>query len=91
MKLGHVNQFSDLLKIEEEFLLDQIELDKGLDKNNLLKENIFLTFLSLITKIPLIIVGNSGTGKSLGIQLIYKSMRGKYSKNKFFQNFPQII
>ena len=88
--------FSDLLKIEEEFLLDQIELDKGIGKNQLLKENIFLLFLAVVTKIPLIIVGKPGTGKSLSAQLIYNSMRGKYSKPKedkktsFFVNYPQI-
>jgi len=89
-------KFSELLKIEEDFLLDQIELDKGIGKNQLLKENLFLLFISVITKIPLIIVGKPGTGKSLSVQLIYNSMRGKYSKPKngkesFFVNYPQII
>ena len=83
--------FSDFLRIEQDYLIDQIELDKGIDKNTLLKENIFLLFLSVITNIPLIIIGKPGTGKNLSTQLIYKSMRGKYSKNKFFQQFPQII
>ena len=73
-------KFSELLKIEEEFLLDQIELDKGIGKNQLLKENLFLLFLAVVTKIPLIIVGKPGTGKSLSAQLIYNSMKGKYSK-----------
>jgi len=87
--------FSDLLKIEEEFLLEQIELDKGIGKNQLLKENIFLLFLAVVTKIPLIIVGKPGTGKSLSAQLIYNSMKGKYSKPKygkksFFTHYPQI-
>ena len=86
-----INQFSDLLRIEEEFLLNLIELDKGIGKNNFLKENIFLLFLSVITKIPLIIIGKPGTGKSLSAKLIYKSMKGKYSKEKFFRKFPQII
>jgi len=86
-----INNFSDFLKIEQDYLIDQIELDKGIGKNALLKENIFLLFLSVITSIPLIIIGKPGTGKSLSAQLIYKSMRGKYSKNKFFQQFPQII
>ena len=36
------SQISDLLRIEEEFLLDQIELDEGIGKNQLLKENLFL-------------------------------------------------
>ena len=88
-------QFSDLLKLEEEFLLKQIEKDKGIGENQLLKENLFLLFLAVVTKIPLIIVGKPGTGKSLSSQLIYNSMRGKYSKPKdgkasFFSNYPQI-
>ena len=60
-------------------------------QNTLLKENVFLLFLSLNSNIPLIIIGKPGTGKSLSANLICKSMKGKYSKNKFFQFFPEII
>ena len=84
-------QFSDFLKIEEEFLLKQVELDKGIGENELLKENLFLIFLAVVTKIPVIIVGKPGTGKSLSAQLIFNSMRGEYSKNEFFRNYPPII
>ena len=91
LKEQNLNHFSDLLKIEEDFILDKIELNKDIGKNNLLKEIIFLTFLSVLTKIPLIIVGKPGTGKTLGSQLLYNSMRGIYSKDKFFKKFPQII
>ena len=87
----YINDFSDFLKIEEEYVLNQIELDEGIGKNTLLKENVFLLFLSVNTNIPFIIIGKPGSGKSLSAQLINKSMRGKYSKNKFFQQFPQII
>ena len=86
-----IRYFSGFLRIEQDYLVDQIELDKGIGKNSLLKENIFLLFLSLITNIPLIIICKTGIGKSLSPQLIHKSMRGKYSKNKFFKQFPQII
>ena len=86
-----IKQFSDFLRIEQDFLIDQIELDKGIGKNDLLKENVFLLFLSVTTNIPLIIIGKPGTGKSLSAKLIYKSMRGKYSKNAYFRNYPQII
>ena len=91
LKQEPITYFSDFLRIEEDFLLDKIELDKGIGKNNLLRENTFLLFLAVITNIPLIIVGKPGTGKSLSAQLIYKAMKGKYSKNKFFQKFPKII
>ena len=89
--IEEIYKFSDFLKIELDFLIEQIELDKGIGKNTLLKENVFLLFLSVLTNIPLIIIGKPGTGKSLSAQLIYKSMKGKYSKNEFFRNFPQII
>ena len=86
-----ITSFSDFLKIEQNYLINQVELDKGIGKNSLLKENLFLLFVSVITNIPLIIIGKPGSGKSLSAQLIIKSMKGKYSSNKFFQLFPEII
>ena len=65
-----IEYFSQILELEEDFLLDQIGPDKGIGKNKLLKENVFLLFLSVCTKIPLIIVGKPGTGKSLSSKLI---------------------
>ena len=86
-----IKQFSDFIKIEQDYLIEQIDLDKGIGKNSLLKENVFLLFVSVITNIPLIIIGKPGTGKSLSAQLICKSMRGKYSKkNSFFHEFKKI-
>ena len=90
LKEQNINQFSDFLKPEEDFILDKTELNKDIGKNNLLKEIIFLSFISVLTKLPLIIIGKPGSGKSLSTQLIFNSMRGKYSKDKFFQKFPQI-
>ena len=83
--------FSDFLKVEEEYLINTIEIEKGIAKNNLLKEIIFPLFLSLNTNIPFIIIGKPGTGKSLCANLICQSMKGKNSKNKFFQLFPEVI
>ena len=91
MKKENIKYFSDFLKIEEEFLLDKIELDKDIVKNDSLKECIFLIFISVLTKIPLIITGKPGIGKSLSAELVFRSMKGKYSKEKFFTKFPQII
>ena len=48
-------------------------------------------FVSINTNIPLIVIGKPGIGKSLSSRLIFNSMRGKYSKDKFFREFPQII
>ena len=89
--ISEFDQFSQILTFEEKFLLSNIEIDKGIGTNKLLRENIFLLFVCLVTKIPLIIIGKPGSGKSLSAQLIYKSMRGKFSNEPFFQNFPIII
>ena len=83
--------FSQLLELEEEFILDKIELEKGIGNSRSLRENLFLLFVSLGTIIPLIIIGKPGSGKSLSSHLIYKSMKGKYSKNKFLESYPSII
>ena len=94
IKLNGINElkeFNQIIELEEDFVLDKIELDKGLGNNRSLKENVFLLFLSLGTTIPLIIIGKPGSGKSLSSHLIYKSMKGKYSTNKFFQFYPSII
>ena len=85
------NNFSDFIKVEQDYLINQIKLEKGIGKNTLLKENVFLSFVSVVTNIPLIIVGKPGSGKSLSAQLIKNSMKGKYSNKKFFKLFPRII
>ena len=84
-------KFSDFLKIEEDYLIKQIKPDKGIGKNTLLKENSFLLFVSIVTNIPLIIIGKPGTGKSLSVQLLIKSMKGEYSTRKFFKLYPKLI
>jgi MoxR-like ATPase len=86
-----IKYFSDFLRLEEQYLIDKIELKKGIGKNDLLKENLFLMFVAVTTQIPLIIVGKPGTGKSLSSQLICNAMKGEYSKDEFFREFSQII
>ena len=83
--------FSKILSFEQDFILNNISLSKGIGKNKSLKENIFILFIDLITNIPLIIIGKPGSSKSLSAQLIYKEMGGKYSIKDFFKFYPSII
>ena len=83
--------FSDFLKIEQDFLIQQIQPDDGIGRNTLLKENAFLLFVSILTNIPLIIIGKPGTGKSLSVQLLNKSLKGEYSNKKYFKLYPKMI
>ena len=88
---SNFSQFSDIINLEENFILERIELEKGIGLSRSLRENIFLLFVSLETNIPLIIIGKPGSGKSLSSHLIYKSMKGKYSNDDFFKLYPSII
>ena len=83
--------FYQILSLEQDFIINNISLNKGIGKNASLKENIFLLFIALATNIPLIIIGKPGSSKSLSAQLINKEMAGKYSKKDFFKLYPSII
>jgi len=90
-KIKNKIDFIDIPNEEKNFIINEIELEAGIGKNNILKENIFLMFIAINTRIPLIICGKPGCSKSLSFQLIFKSMLGQYSKSIFFRYFPSII
>ena len=83
--------FSLFFENECDYIIEEINLDKGIAKNRILKENIFLQFIAITSNIPLIIIGKPGSSKSLSFQQLKKSMRGKYSKSFFFRKYPQIL
>ena len=89
--LYNKKEFIEIFNDEKDFIIDQIELEPGIGKNNILKENIFLMFTAINTRIPLIICGKPGCSKSLSFNLIFKSMKGKYSNSLFFRYYPLII
>ena len=90
-KSDNIKNFSIFFENECEFIIDNIDLDKGIAKNRIIKENIFLQFIAITSNIPLIIIGKPGSSKTLSFQQIKKSMRGKYSKSNFFRKYPQIL
>ena len=83
--------FSIFFENECDYIIENVNLDKGIAKNRILKENIFLQFISITSNIPLIIIGKPGSSKSLSSQQLKKSMRGRLSKSNFFRKYPQIL
>ena len=74
--------------ISEQFIIDY---EKGIALNRSLKENLFTSFICIVNRIPLIIVGKPGEGKSLTIQTINQTMKGIYSKSELFKEYPQLF
>jgi MoxR-like ATPase len=56
-----------------------MEIPPGIGKNKSLKENIFVMFTCIMNKIPLIIVGKPGSSKTLAMNIVTKSLKGKLS------------
>ena len=83
----------DFLKIpnlEENFIADNVELEKGIAKNRALLENLFSLFVAINTKIPIFIIGKPGTSKTLSVQLINNAMKGNLSTNSFLRKYPKM-
>ena len=64
---------------------------KGYARNKGLKENLFCEFVCLVNKEPLIICGKPGSSKSLSIKLLLDEMKGEYSTNEYFKQYPEVI
>ena len=86
------NYFEEIPEIEQRYIVNNIEMKEGIAKNRALLENIFSLFVCINAKVPLFIVGKPGCSKSLSVQLLYKSMKGKeLSDNKLFHTLPKLI
>ena len=77
-------------KLQNE-LVQNIEFERGIAANNILKLNLFITFIGILTRIAVFLVGPPGCSKTLCMNLIKKSMQGVNSQNQFWKQYPQLI
>jgi len=93
--INEKNYFKDgFLKVplmEQNYMINNFEVPKGIAKNRNLKENIFILFICVINKIPLITLGKPGRSKTLSFKILQNSMQGQSSKSIFLRQFPKII
>ena len=89
--IGKDEKFSNILNLEENFIISQIELESGIAENRPLRDNIFMLFIAINMNIPIFIIGKPGSSKTLSVNLIDKAMQGKYSKSNFFRKYPKLI
>ena len=62
-----------------------IEKGTGIALNRALRENLFTCYTCIDNKVPLIIIGKPGTGKSLSFQILYNTLKGEYSESDMFK------
>jgi hypothetical protein len=69
VKLGS-QDFAEILRGEQMDYLDRMTLPPGTAKNQALRENVFVTLVCILTRIPVFMIGKPGCSKSLCMQLI---------------------
>lgn len=64
--------------------------EPGIAWNDSLSENVVMIVVSILTKIPIFVVGVPGSSKSLAFRVVQNNFRGKSSENDFLKMFPAI-
>ena len=85
--------FSDAFKAELKYFIRKVELPKGIACTLALKENLFAIIICTANHIPLIIVGDPGSSKTLSFNLAIANLKGLESKVAFFRRtelFPSL-
>ena len=78
--------FRTALKTELNWMIDEMELPSDIAKTEALKENIFCTVVCTMTRIPLIIVGQPGSSKTLSFKIVTSNLLGESSPKSTFRN-----
>ena len=86
-KLNNQKFFNgDFLKIpslEMDYVINSFIIPIGIAKNQALKENLFSSFFCIVNNIPLIICGKPGRSKTLCIQILQSSLKGKEGSHSY--------
>ncbi|XP_028413383.1 uncharacterized protein LOC114536257 [Dendronephthya gigantea] len=88
--VANEDEFSAIIRMEQEDYLDRMELPPGTARNAALRENVFVMLVSILNRIPVFVVGKPGCSKSLAIQLIKSNLRGEDSIDPFFKTLPHL-
>lgn len=71
-----------ILKNEQvDFIMRFKETNAKIAYNRALRENLFTVVVCILNKIPVLLIGEPGSSKSLSIKLINSNLRGKFSSN----------
>ncbi|KAL4476130.1 hypothetical protein ABPG74_009863 [Tetrahymena malaccensis] len=81
----------DKINYIQTYLINQTEVPNGIVKNSALKQNVFTLFVSIMNKIPVVLIGPPGCSKTLSLRIIIKSMKGKQSKFPLFKKLKTLM
>jgi hypothetical protein len=72
-------------------ILDSIDLDDNIARNQALKENVFMMVICIELRIPLFLVGKPGSSKSLAKTIVEDAMQhDQVAHGPLFRSFKQV-
>lgn len=84
------SEFEGTLLEEQKFYTQQMNIGPNVAMNDALRENIFMILVSILNRIPIFVVGKSGSSKSLAIEVISASLHGPTSSSQFLCSLPAV-
>jgi hypothetical protein len=89
-RLGKKGMFEAIVNNLRQKFCDNAEIEEGVAMNEALSENLFVTIVAMLNKLPCMIVGKPGSSKTLALQVILSNLQGDQSPNPFWQRFPAV-
>ncbi|KAJ4457995.1 putative e3 ubiquitin-protein ligase [Paratrimastix pyriformis] len=78
------------LRTEQTDYLERMELPPGTAHNQALLENVFVSLVCILNRIPVFVVGKPGCSKSISVRLITSSLKGRDSRDPWFRQLPSL-
>lgn len=85
-----VGGFESVLSSTQRSFCGKFQLEPGIALNEALSENLFLSVVCILNKIPLFLVGKPGTSKTLALQIAASNLLGKSSPIPYWRRFPAL-
>jgi len=81
----------DIINQEQHKFVSHLKIpDSNVAINTALKENTFTSFVCIMNKIPILIIGSPGSSKSLSIRILASNLNGRSSEMDICRKYPEI-
>ncbi|CAF1040574.1 unnamed protein product, partial [Didymodactylos carnosus] len=76
---------------EKKLIHNRMEISPSTALNRALCNNIFVFLACVVNRIPLFLCGKPGSSKSSAVQIVISNLKGKKSKDPYFQTLPELV
>ncbi|RGB33408.1 hypothetical protein C1646_816080 [Rhizophagus diaphanus] len=82
--------FAKIIREEQEDYINRMQCPPNTAYNEALLENVLIMVVCILTKIPLFLIGVSGSSKSLAVRLVSSNLCGSDSSDRYFRKLAQV-